>query len=78
MDKYNPFIARRLDYIFITNDLLPFCMESNIKIIGLSDHREVVLLLDFASFERGPWTLNLILLFYKINISLMKSKQKLK
>ena len=51
-----PFISRRLDYIFISADLLPFAFNPSIKTFGFSDHRAVTLNLDFASFKRGPGT----------------------
>ena len=54
--KNKPFTARRLDYIFITNDLIPFCMDAAIKTIGFSDHRAMTILLDFTTFKRGPGT----------------------
>ena len=60
----NPFTARRLDYIFVSPELLPFSYQASIKTIGFSDHRAVTLLLDFASFKRGPGT-------YKLNIKLL-------
>ena len=62
--KKNPLLARRLDYIFIDNDLLPFCVDSNIKTFGFSDHRAVTITLDFASFKRGPGT-------FKFNTNLL-------
>ena len=62
--KKYPLSARRLDYIFIDNDLLPFCVDSNIKTIGFSDHRAVTIKLDFASFKRGPGT-------FKFNTNLL-------
>ena len=65
--RNKPFLARRLDYIFITNELLPFCMDATIKTVGFSDHRAVLLSLDFASFKRGPGT-------FKFNTSLLHNK----
>ena len=62
--KNNPFTARRLDYIFVTDDLLPFCIEAPIKTIGFSDHRAMLLTLDFTSFKRGPGT-------FKFNTNLL-------
>ena len=63
--KKNPFIARRLDFILTSEDLVPFCKYSNILEIGFSDHRSVILNIDFSSFERGPS-------FYKFNKSLLQ------
>ena len=48
-----PFIARRLDYIFISMDIIPFCKNCDIQNIGFSDHKGVTLSLDFSTFERG-------------------------
>ena len=52
----SPFTARRLDYIFVSPNLFPFCYDPSIKTIGFSDHRAVTLIVDFASFKRGPGT----------------------
>ena len=59
-----PFIARRLDYIFVSPELLPFSYQPDIKTIGFSDHRAVTLTLDFSSFKRGPGT-------YKFNTKIL-------
>ena len=66
--KSKPFIARRLDYIFTSEQLLPFCKIANICELGSSsDHKAVVLTIDFLSFKRGPS-------FYKFNVSLLHEK----
>ncbi len=62
--RRKPFIARRLDYIFTSEQLLPFCRDSNIIEIGFSDHKAVFLNIDFSTFKRGPS-------FYKFNTSLL-------
>ena len=59
------FIARRLDYIFVNNNLLPFCHNANIKSIGFSDHRAVTLTFNFSAFQRGPSS-------FKMNVNLLK------
>ena len=59
-----PFVARRLDYIFVSQDILPFCKTPQIKTIGFSDHRAVSITLDFASFKRGQGS-------YKFNTNLL-------
>jgi len=68
--KYNSnspkFVARRLDYIFVSQSLTPFCRKTDIYSIALSDHRGVFLEMDFSSFERGPPN-------FKINVSLLKN-----
>ena len=65
--KSKPFIARRLDYIFSSEQLLTFCKTAKICQLGFSDHKAVVLNIDFSSFRRGPS-------FYKFNISLLHDK----
>ena len=65
--KHQPFIARRLDYIFTSDKLVPFSREAEIITFGFSDHRAVFLHLDFSSFQRGPSN-------YKFNVSLLKDK----
>ena len=62
--KHNPFIARRLDYIFINTYLLPFCIQAGSINFGLSDHRAVSIKLDFTTFKRGPST-------YKMNVNIL-------
>ena len=62
--KKNPFIARRLDYILVSDQLLPFCKDSIMSDVGFSDHKVVFLNIDFSSFQRGPS-------FYKFNVSLL-------
>ncbi|MEM6737394.1 MAG: reverse transcriptase domain-containing protein [Bacteroidota bacterium] len=52
--RNNPFVARRLDYIFIQKELLPFLQSSEIKSLSFSDHRAVIGTLTFTKFKRGP------------------------
>ena len=52
--KTNPFIARRLDYVFLSESIFPFCNNSSIENFGFSDHRGVIVNVDFACFKRGP------------------------
>ena len=59
-----PFIARRLDYIFTTTEIIPFCIGCDIINIGFSDHKAVKLALDFSTFKRGHDT-------YKFNLKLL-------
>ena len=66
--RNRPFIARRLDFIFTSDNLLPFCKESEIKEIGFSDHKAVYLNIDFSTFERGAS-------FYKFNVSLLHDQK---
>ena len=66
--KNNPFIARRIDYLLISESLIPFCKDSDIKFYGFSDHKATTLNIDFSSFKRGPSV-------YKFNVSLLKNVQ---
>ena len=63
--RSNPPVARRLDYIFVNEDFIPFVKSSEIKSIGFSDHRAVITSFGFSSFKRGPSV-------FKINTSLFK------
>ena len=65
--RKNPFIARRLDYIFTSESLLPFCKDANIEHFGFSDHNGVSLVIDFSSFKRGRSS-------FKFNVSRLKKK----
>ena len=60
-------VARRLDFIFIQDQLLPFSKGVDIITLGFSDHRAALLSLDFSSFKRGPSN-------YKFNVSLLNDK----
>ncbi|GFR79883.1 reverse transcriptase [Elysia marginata] len=62
--RRNPLIARRLDYIFLGENLISHATDLNIKSIGFSDHRPIFATLNFATFEHGPST-------YKLNVSLL-------
>ena len=44
----DPVIARRLDYIFVQEEYLPFLETSEIKSLGFSDHRAVITNLKFT------------------------------
>ena len=59
-------ISRRLDYIFISDALIPFIQNVEVKNLGFSDHRAVILHADFASFKRGPSS-------YKMNKEVLKN-----
>ena len=48
--KSKPYVARRLDYIFISESLLPFCKSTHLCELGFSDHKCVFLNIDFSSF----------------------------
>ena len=65
--RKNPFIARRLDYIFASTSLLSNCFDTEIKNIGFSDHKTCSFVLDFTGFRKGPST-------YKMNTELLRQK----
>ena len=58
--RNNPFIARRLDYIFTSSALLPYVESSEIKSIPFSDHRLVKIEIKFNHFKKGSsyWKFN--------------------
>ena len=64
--KDNPFTARRIDFTLVSESLIPFCRDPNIKRIGFSDHKATTVVIDFSSFKRGPST-------FKFNVSLLKN-----
>ena len=49
----SPAISRRLDYVFISQSLVPFFEWHSILSIGFSDHRLVQTRLKFLDFKRG-------------------------
>ena len=57
--------ARRLDYIFVSESLVPCIKSSLIHNFGFSDHRAVVLNLEFSSFKFGRG-------LFKLNAELLK------
>ena len=54
------FTARRLDYVFITMNMVQFLKFSNMKMISSTDHKQVIATFNFEDFLRGPgrWALN--------------------
>ena len=49
----DPKIARRLDYIFANQFLVPFTKNCEILTLGHSDHRSVFLNMEFFQFKKG-------------------------
>ncbi|GFS26445.1 LOW QUALITY PROTEIN: Gag-Pol polyprotein [Elysia marginata] len=66
--RSNPCAARRLDYIFMGEELIPLLSSCEILSLGFSDHRAVKCELTFSNFERGQSR-------YKINTSLLNDKE---
>ena len=60
-----PFTARRLDYIFCHNTLVPYIKNSQHKVIYGSDHKLIHTTLLTNFFKRGPS-------YWKFNTSLLK------
>ena len=60
-----PAIARRLDYIFISENMLPHLENAEIKSLSFSDHRAVIAKFKFSDFRKGPS-------LFKMNTSLLK------
>lgn len=58
--RNHPFTARRLDYIFVSQDLLNLTQETEISTLIHSDHRAVTTTIAFHKYKRGPsfWKLN--------------------
>ena len=58
--RKNPFIARRLDYIFVTDLILNNTLSCFITSIANSDHKAVILKYSLSSVKRGPsyWKFN--------------------
>lgn len=59
-NRYNPFIARRLDYCFASEEMLPNCVQCEYLFIPQSDHKALVLEFNDTKFIRGPghWRFN--------------------
>ena len=64
----NPFIARRLDYCFISQDLLNSCVSVEHMCIPSSDHKAVIMELNDNDFKRGPG-------YWRFNNSLLKQTE---
>ena len=56
----NASIQRRIDYIFVTKDILYITEGSEITDVPISDHKAVTLKLKFSESKSGPnfWKLN--------------------
>lgn len=66
--RYNPFIARRIDYCFLSEDIVSRCVSCNILTVPHTDHRGVVTELCNTDFIRGPG-------YWRFNNSYLKDKQ---
>eukprot|EP00745_Piridium_sociabile_P027994 TRINITY_DN45049_c0_g1_i1.p1 TRINITY_DN45049_c0_g1~~TRINITY_DN45049_c0_g1_i1.p1 ORF type:complete len:229 (-),score=24.33 TRINITY_DN45049_c0_g1_i1:29-715(-) len=63
--RNHPFIARRIDYIFVSGELLNFTEQTDITTLLHSDHRAVTTSIVFHKYKRGPS-------YWKLNNSLLK------
>ena len=59
-----PFTARRLDYIFLSEELVNFCNKIKMEEFGYTDHKVVEIECNFNKLEKGPG-------YYKFNTSLL-------
>lgn len=64
--KSNSGAARRLDYIFVSENLLPAMKSSKIESLGFSDHRAVLVVFSFSKFKHKPS-------MFKMNVSMLKN-----
>ena len=64
----NPFIARRLDYVFVSESILNFCNKTKMEEFGFTDHKKVEVESDFNKIERGPG-------YYKFNTNLLRDTE---
>ena len=62
----NPFTARRLDYIFLSETLVRYCTRVKMEEFGFTDHKSIVIECDFNKLEKGPG-------YFKFNTSLLKN-----
>ena len=65
--RQNPFIARRLDYCFASENFLQMCASCEILSVPFTDHRAVSLDVCSSSFVRGPG-------YWRFNNSLLKEQ----
>ena len=65
-NRNNPFIARRLDYCLISENLIQNCVECEHLTVPNSDHKAVAIELNEGDFQRGPG-------FWKFNNSYLKN-----
>lgn len=62
--RYNPFIARRLDYCFCSKNLKQSIIDASMNHFSSTDHKAVVTIFNIEDFPRGPgkWYFNDLLL----------------
>ena len=74
--RFSPFCARRLDYIFISSDLLPFVSNVQHTFIASSDHKLVSMdfIKDEAERGKGYWKFNNALLLEPTYLDFMNDK----
>ena len=58
--RSSPFIARRLDYCFVSKQMLQLCINCEILTVPNTDHKAVTLEVSDTQFTRGPgyWRFN--------------------
>ena len=74
--RNNPFCARRLDYIFINDNLLQYLLKSSHRIITGTDHKTVNSRISSENLERGQgfWKFNNHLLHEPDYVDFMNKK----
>ena len=74
--RFNPFCARRLDYVFVNSALLPFIADVKHSYIASSDHKLVSIVLSKNDSERGKayWKFNNALLEDKVYLEFMNKE----
>ena len=62
--RYNPFIARRLDYILCSKNLEHIIIHSEMTHFSSTDHKAIIAFFNIENFPRGPgkWYFNDLLL----------------
>lgn len=58
--RHTPFIARRLDYCFVSDEVLPWLVSCEHLSVSSTDHKAVLIELNSNVFKRGPghWRFN--------------------
>ena len=65
--RKNPFLARRLDYLFTSDNIFDTCILCDMVSYSFTDHRSVEIKYSLSNMKRGPS-------YWKFNDSLLKDK----
>ena len=66
--RQNPFVARRLDYCFLSDSVISDCISCEHRSIANTDHKTVEVVLNSEEFRRGPG-------YWKFNNSFLKDTE---